>query len=273
MDNIWAQSWKDYLFTSDEVIQGRVLDIRELQDTDGRKQLIQVQVLDALKGKLKNEQIIIVTYPDRLCPASPQYALSEEIFVILNQNKNTWQTQEHFLKFSLQEQYAGKIHINQVKTQIKDLLKKNRQQLDFSLADLATGTPMGFCYFSNTNRVFCPSGTRFLSPQSTIELKIYNAHLVKDNNGNTPSFSTILSVAQRAINTWNQVPNSFVKFTISTQQGLQNSPLSNESAINFRELSDGNGSAEATDYNGDSYTDRVIINLNSILRWNLAPRR
>ncbi|MDI6766516.1 MAG: hypothetical protein QME52_06810 [Bacteroidota bacterium] len=238
---------------SDLIIEGQVVKFSEEKDEyNVVNHVVRIAVDDIIAGKhVKNE--VLLKYPTNFYPdiawIQPKFIEGENVILLLTKSGDySW-----FLngggygKFSITGNTIekSKTSVADFKQQIKDVFHLRSNRIIFPARK---GIQDSQQYDERLGGEFSIINPGFYGPLkgTTINFQLNPIGAV-DKDGNPIPFATLKDAIQRAIDTWNNVSNSYITFSVSGTQYTGNRTLCNGvSTITFEDLA----------YNGATYVIR-----------------
>jgi hypothetical protein len=272
-----AKSLERILRMADAVVLAHVTELRsDVDQYNAPVQLVALQINEVIVGALADATITLsvevgIIYDG---PPVPQFDYGEDIILCLRKKTpGDWKVVGNaFGKFRINGSNieSSTTSVQEFKNQIRNVVASALAKIDWPHGSAGAedhGSAEGDVKlngeFSLIDNAICPNCYGPVS--GTITLRI-NADNAQDENGNPLSFADVRAAVERAVDTWNDAPNSYATFTVSSSEYTGARGYNNDiSTVTF----------ESTISNGGTWTfsqsqviDEVDVIFNSDLRWN-----
>ncbi|OGU83806.1 MAG: hypothetical protein A2499_04495 [Stygiobacter sp. RIFOXYC12_FULL_38_8] len=265
------------------IIHGKVIEKKlELNSSNSETEIVTILITEVIAGKIAEDRIsmTLVHYEneDTNFPIFPKFVLNEEVILHLISYKDQWlPLGSNSGKFVISRGYIenSTLSVNSFISNIKSFLHgkistietpKNQSQKSINSTSSYNGEGI-----SKLGGEFHTMNPIVYGPTSGVITFNINPTNAKDINGNQLSFQEVKATIQRAIDTWNSVPNTTVTFAISDQEYNGSRSQNTVSTITFEGAGALNGSNGLTQpYNSNYVIYEVDMVFHSDNHWNTS---
>ena len=239
---------------SDLIVQGRVSAMVEERDAHNVSiDVVTVKITDLVIGKL-NKMIVTLRYQRTVIPDKewtiPRFHVDEDVILLLIKEESAaWSLVgggRGKFRITGNTIEGGSIPLSQFKDQIREVHGRKSENIDLPAEEDYQGDNEGSV--SKLGGEFVILNPPLYGPlqPTTIQFQL-NPNGALDKDGNQLSFNAVKAAVQRALDSWNNAPHSYVTFSISsTQYGGSRVHNNGVSTITFEDLPY-NGATDVTD--------------------------